>query len=71
MKNDRKMTSTNINNNMADNNNKKSLYEAQEIVKFLKSISQKKYSEANKYLQNVVDSKIKSKIENALKENIF
>lgn len=71
MKNDRKMTSTNINNNMADNNNKKSLYEAQEIVKFLKSISQKNYSEANKYLQNVVDSKIKSKIENALKENIF
>ena len=71
MKNDRKMTSTNINTNMADNNNKKSLYEAQEIVKFLKSISQKNYSEANKYLQNVVDSKIKSKIENALKENIF
>lgn len=71
MKNDRKMIYTNINNNMADNNNKKSLYEAQEIVKFLKSISQKNYSEANKYLQNVVDSKIKSKIENALKENIF
>jgi len=71
MKNDRKMTSTNINNNMADNNNKKSLYEAQEIVKFLKSISQKKYSEANKYLQNVVDSKLKAKIGEALKEKLF
>jgi len=50
---------------------KKKLDESQEIVKFLRSISQKNYSEANKYLQNVVDSKIKSKLENALKENIF
>ena len=71
MKNDRKITSSNINNNMADNNNKKSVLEAQEIIKFLKSISQKNYSEANKYLQNVVDSKVKSRIENALKEKVF
>jgi hypothetical protein len=49
----------------------KKLNESQEIVKFLRSISQKNYSEANKYLQNVVDSKLKAKIGDALKEKLF
>jgi len=56
---------------MADKAKKTKLNESQEIVKFLRSISQKNYSEANKYLQNVVDLKIKNKIANALKENIL
>lgn len=54
-----------------DKKDKKKLNESQEIVKFLRSISQKNYSEANKYLQNVIDSKLKAKIGEALKENIF
>lgn len=65
------MLTSNINNNMANKNVKKTVFESQEIVKFLKSISQENYSEANKYLQNVVDSKIKSRIENGLKEKLF
>lgn len=49
----------------------KKLNESQQLVKFLHSISQKNYSEANKYLQNVVDSKLKAKIGEALKEKLF
>jgi hypothetical protein len=49
----------------------KKVNESAEIINFLKSISQKNYSEANKYLQNVIDSKIKSKIGVALKEKLF
>jgi len=49
----------------------KKLNESSELANFIKSISQKNYSEANKYLQNVVDSKIKSKIGVALKEKLF
>ena len=45
--------------------------ENKNIVGFLKSISQKNYSEANKYLQSVIDSKIKSKIGGSLKEKLF
>jgi len=71
MKKGRKTSSKKINNNMADKAKKTKLNESQEIVKFLRSISQKNYSEANKYLQNVVDLKIKNKIANALKENIL
>lgn len=54
-----------------DKKDKKKLDESLEIVKFLRSISQKNYSEANKYLQNVIDSKLKAKIGEALKENLF
>ena len=50
---------------------KKQVNESQEIANFIKSISQKNYSEANKYLQNVVDSKLKAKIGDALKEKLF
>lgn len=54
-----------------DKKDKKKLNENIEIVKFLRSISQKNYSEANKYLQNVIDSKLKTKIGEALKETLF
>ena len=54
-----------------DKKEKKKLDESLEIVKFLQSISQKNYSEANKYLQNVIDSKLKAKIGEALKDKLF
>lgn len=71
MKKGGKTAKKKINNNMADKAKKSKINESSEIVKFLRSISQKNYSEANKYLQNVVDLKIKAKIANALKENIL
>jgi len=60
-----------INNNMAKKHAKKKVTESSEIVNFLTSISQKNYSEANKYLQNVIDLKLKTKIGVAQKENLF
>ena len=60
-----------INNNMAKKTVKKKITESSEIVNFLTSISQKNYSEANKYLQNVVDLKLKTKIGLAQKEKLF
>jgi hypothetical protein len=64
-----------INNNMAKKMakkaEKKKITESGEIVNFLTSISQKNYSEANKYLQNVVDLKLKTKIGLAQKEKLF
>ena len=62
------MDNNNINNCMSKT---KQISEKQDIVNFLKAISQKKYSEANKYLQSAIDLKVKSKINNALKQNIF
>jgi len=41
------------------------------IVKFLQQLSQKNYAEANKYLSEVVDSKLKTKIQTALKNKLF
>lgn len=70
MKKDRKSDKSKINNNMTKKANKK-LNEGSEISKFLKSISQKNYSQANKYLQSVIDSKLKDRIGNALKQKLF
>jgi hypothetical protein len=56
---------------MAKNSVKKVVNEKQDITSFLRSISQKNYSEANKYLQSAIDSKIKSKIGIALKEKLI
>jgi len=56
---------------MAKKHAKKKVTESSEIVNFLTSISQKNYSEANKYLQNVIDLKLKTKIGVAQKENLF
>jgi len=71
MKHSKKTGGKKINNSMPKAKKESKLNEQKEIVGFLKSISQKNYSEANKYLQSVIDLKIKSKIENALKEKIF
>lgn len=48
----------------ADNNRK-------DILNFIKNISQKNYAEANKYLQEVIDSKLKDKIQKASEKKIF
>lgn len=56
---------------MAKKSIKKQVNENSEIVGFLRALSQKNYSEANKYLQNVVDLKLKAKINNALTEKLF
>jgi hypothetical protein len=71
MKKGKKTLKGKINNNMAKKAAKSKINESLEIVKFLRSISQKNYSEANKYLQNVIESKLKAKMASALKENIF
>lgn len=60
-----------INNNMAKKIAKKKVNESSEIANFLTAISQKNYSEANKYLQNVIDLKLKTKIGLAQKEKLF
>ena len=45
--------------------------ESTSIKSFIKSLSQKNYAEANKYLKDIVDSKIKSKIESVRNDKIF
>ena len=45
--------------------------EQQNLISFLKAVSQKNYSEANKYLQEVVNSKLKARIQAASKNKIF
>ena len=71
MKSRRKISKGKINNSMAKAKKDSKINENKNIVGFLKSISQKNYSEANKYLQSVIDSKIKSKIGDSLKEKLF
>ena len=45
--------------------------EQHNIISFLKAVSQKNYSEANKYLQELVNSKLKARIQAASKNKIF
>jgi len=71
MKDSRKKVKSKINNSMPKANKTSKINENKEIVSFLKSISQKNYSEANKYLQSIIDSKIKNRIGGALKEKFF
>lgn len=49
----------------------KKVKENTSIKSFIKSLTQKNYAEANKYLKDIVDSKIKSKIESVRNEKIF
>lgn len=39
-----------------------------EIVKFLHALSEKNYSDANKYLKQVMESKLKSRIAKQIKK---
>ena len=45
--------------------------EKAEIKKFISSISSKKYAVADKYLRNVIDTKIKNRINAALEKPLF
>lgn len=45
--------------------------EKSNILNFIKNISLKNYAEANKYLQEVIDSKIKNRISIASKKELF
>lgn len=45
--------------------------ERKNILNFIRNISQKNYAEANKYLQEVIDSKLKDRIQKASKKEIF
>ena len=53
---------------MADNTNNT---EKGRILNFIKNISAKNYAEANKYLQEVIDSKIKDRIKVASERKLF
>ena len=50
---------------------KKKVNESTDFVKFVYNISQKNYAEANKYLKDIIDSKIKGRIESCLDNKIF
>ena len=53
---------------MADNN---TASEKENILNFIKNISQKNYAEANKYLQEVINSKLKDRIEKTSDQKLF
>jgi len=45
--------------------------EKNSILNLIKNISQKNYSEANKYLQEVVNSKLKDRIKTAAENKLY
>jgi len=45
--------------------------ESLSVSKFLHQLSQKNYAEANKYLSEVVESKLRAKIQSALKTKLY
>jgi len=50
---------------------KKKLNESESIAAFINSISSKNYSQANKYLKGIMDSKIENRISASLNEPLF
>ena len=50
-------------------NKKKKMKESTDLAKFVYNISQKNYAEANKYLKDAIDSKLKERIESSLNNN--
>lgn len=42
-----------------------------QIREFIKQVGQKNYSEANKYLEHIIDSKIKDKIRKSFDKPLF
>jgi len=45
--------------------------EQKNILNFIKNISQKNYASANKYLKEVIESKLKAKIQKASNQKLF
>jgi hypothetical protein len=54
-----------------DKKDKEELYENANLVNFLKAFSTKNYATANKYLEEVINSKLKCRIAQASKETLF
>jgi aspartate ammonia-lyase len=57
--------------NQEDNNFQLSSLEASNLSEFISNISQEKYAAANKYLQELLDAKLKARIQAASKKEIF
>jgi aspartate ammonia-lyase len=57
--------------NQEDNNFHLSSLEASHLSEFISNISQEKYAAANKYLQELLDAKLKARIQAASKKEIF
>lgn len=53
------------------NNSTSVTTERENILNFIKNISQKNYAEANKYLQEVINSKLKDRIEQTSDQKLF
>lgn len=56
-------------NKISNINSRKKKVDESNIVKFICSITEKKYSEADKYLQYEIDNRIRSKILKCLKDH--
>jgi hypothetical protein len=57
--------------NQEDNNSQPSSSEASNLSEFISNISQEKYAAANKYLQELLDRKLKARIQAASTKEIF
>ena len=57
--------------NQEDNNIQPSSQEKASLSNFISNISQEKYAAANKYLQELLDAKLKARIQAASKKEIF
>jgi ABC-type uncharacterized transport system ATPase subunit len=57
--------------NQEDNNPQLSSSETSNLSEFISNISQEKYAAANKYLQALLDVKLKARIQAASEKEIF
>jgi hypothetical protein len=57
--------------NQEDNSIQPSSQEKASLSNFISNISQEKYAAANKYLQELLDAKLKARIQAASKKEIF
>ncbi len=57
--------------NQEDNSIQPSSQEKASLANFISNISQEKYAAANKYLQELLDVKLKARIQAASKKEIF
>ena len=56
---------------MAQLSDTKALNEEQKIRQFITAISDKKYADAHKYLKQVIEDKIKTRITSSLEQPLF
>ena len=55
----------------ADKKKKKVVKESALIANFIKCVAEKNYSEANKYLRQVIEAKLEARISKAIKPTLF